>query len=29
MVFLIILTGVIHILTNVGAHRLKLKIVPW
>lgn len=29
MIFLIILTGALHILTNIGAHRLKLKIVPW
>ncbi len=29
MIFLIILTGITHILTNVGAHRLKLKKVPW
>lgn len=29
MVFLIILTGILHLLTNMGAHRLKLKEVPW
>ncbi len=29
IVFLIILTGVLHLLTNMGAHRLKLKKVPW
>ncbi len=29
MLFLILLTGVLHVLTNRGAHRLKLKEVPW
>jgi CDP-2,3-bis-(O-geranylgeranyl)-sn-glycerol synthase len=29
IVFLILLTGVAHILTNRGAHKLKLKKVPW
>ncbi len=29
IIFLIILTGVLHVLTNRGAHRLKLKRVPW
>jgi CDP-2,3-bis-(O-geranylgeranyl)-sn-glycerol synthase len=29
ILFLIILTGVAHILTNRGAHKLKLKEVPW
>lgn len=27
--FLIVLTGILHLLTNIGAHRLKLKKVPW
>lgn len=29
IIFLIILTGIAHIFTNRGAHRLKLKKVPW
>ncbi len=29
IVFLIILTGILHLLTNMGAHRLRLKKVPW
>lgn len=29
IVFLIALTGAAHVLTNRGAHRLKLKKVPW
>ncbi len=29
IIFLVILTGVLHVLTNRGAHRLKLKKVPW
>ncbi|MEM0149908.1 MAG: CDP-archaeol synthase, partial [Candidatus Micrarchaeaceae archaeon] len=29
IIFLIVLTGALHILTNRGAHRLKLKEVPW
>lgn len=29
MIFLIVLTGVAHLLTNMGAHKLKLKSVPW
>jgi CDP-2,3-bis-(O-geranylgeranyl)-sn-glycerol synthase len=29
ILFLIILTGVAHILTNRGAYKLKLKKVPW
>ena len=29
MVFLILLTGPLHLLTNKGANRLKLKKVPW
>jgi CDP-2,3-bis-(O-geranylgeranyl)-sn-glycerol synthase len=29
MLFLIVLTGVMHPLTNIAAHRLKLKDVPW
>ena len=28
-VFLILLTGSMHVLTNMGAHRLRLKDVPW
>ena len=28
IIFLVILTGVLHLLTNMGAHRLKLKKVP-
>jgi len=27
--FLVALTGVLHVLTNMGAHKLKLKKVPW
>ncbi|MGC8537834.1 MAG: CDP-2,3-bis-(O-geranylgeranyl)-sn-glycerol synthase [Candidatus Micrarchaeia archaeon] len=29
LLFLVILTGVLHVLTNRGAHKLKLKDVPW
>ncbi len=29
LAFIIVLTGVLHPLTNVGAHLLKLKSVPW
>lgn len=29
ILFLILLTGVSHIMTNKGAHKLKLKAVPW
>lgn len=29
IIFLILLTGILHILTNRGAHKLKLKKVPW
>ncbi|MDE1833145.1 MAG: CDP-2,3-bis-(O-geranylgeranyl)-sn-glycerol synthase [Candidatus Micrarchaeota archaeon] len=29
MAFLVVLTGATHVLTNVGAHRLRLKKVPW
>lgn len=29
ILFLIVLTGAAHILTNRGAHRLRLKSVPW
>ncbi len=29
LLFLVALTGVLHPLTNIGAHRLKLKEVPW
>ncbi|MCL4380831.1 MAG: CDP-2,3-bis-(O-geranylgeranyl)-sn-glycerol synthase [Candidatus Marsarchaeota archaeon] len=29
ILFLILLTGISHIMTNKGAHRLKLKEVPW
>lgn len=28
-VFLILLTGILHRLTNIGAHRAKIKKVPW
>ncbi len=27
--FIIVLTGILHLLTNMGAHRLRLKKVPW
>jgi CDP-2,3-bis-(O-geranylgeranyl)-sn-glycerol synthase len=29
LVFLVLLTGFLHVLTNRGAHKLKLKDVPW
>ncbi len=29
IIFLVVLTGLLHPLTNMGAHRLKLKDVPW
>ncbi|MDE1856925.1 MAG: CDP-2,3-bis-(O-geranylgeranyl)-sn-glycerol synthase [Candidatus Micrarchaeota archaeon] len=29
LVFILVLTGVLHVLTNIGAHRLSLKSVPW
>jgi CDP-2,3-bis-(O-geranylgeranyl)-sn-glycerol synthase len=29
IVFIVVLTGILHPLTNVGAHLLKLKEVPW
>ncbi len=29
MLFLVVLTGILHPLTNIGAHRLRLKEVPW
>ena len=29
LAFLVVLTGAMHILTNMGAYRLKLKNVPW
>lgn len=29
LLFIAILTGVLHVFTNRGAHRLKLKSVPW
>ncbi|HIH50472.1 MAG: CDP-2,3-bis-(O-geranylgeranyl)-sn-glycerol synthase [Candidatus Micrarchaeaceae archaeon] len=29
IIFLIVLTGLAHIFTNRGAHKLKLKKVPW
>ena len=29
LLFIAILTGMLHVLTNMGAHRLKLKSVPW
>ncbi|EQD32522.1 membrane protein containing DUF46 [mine drainage metagenome] len=29
LIFLVIFTGALHVLTNRGAHKLKLKEVPW
>ena len=29
LAFLVVLTGAMHVLTNIGANRLKLKEVPW
>jgi len=29
ILFLIVLTGIAHVLTNIGANRLRLKKVPW
>lgn len=29
LLFLVLLTGPLHLLTNIGAHTLKLKSVPW
>jgi CDP-2,3-bis-(O-geranylgeranyl)-sn-glycerol synthase len=29
IIFIVVLTGVLHVLTNRGAYRLKLKEVPW
>lgn len=29
LAFITVLTGVLHLLTNIVAHRLKLKAVPW
>lgn len=29
IVFIVVLTGVMHVLTNLGAYRLRLKDVPW
>jgi CDP-2,3-bis-(O-geranylgeranyl)-sn-glycerol synthase len=29
MIFLLVLTGAAHVLTNIGAHKLNLKSVPW
>ena len=29
IVFIVVLTGLLHPLTNIGANRLKLKAVPW
>ncbi|MCL5679791.1 MAG: CDP-2,3-bis-(O-geranylgeranyl)-sn-glycerol synthase [Candidatus Marsarchaeota archaeon] len=29
LIFITILTGAMHLLTNIGAYRLKLKEVPW
>jgi CDP-2,3-bis-(O-geranylgeranyl)-sn-glycerol synthase len=29
LLFITILTGALHVLTNIGAYRLKLKRVPW
>ncbi len=28
-IFLVVLTGLMHVLTNIGAYKLKLKEVPW
>ena len=29
IIFILLLTGVLHVLTNLGAHKMKLKKVPW
>ena len=29
LLFILVLTGIAHVLTNMGAHRLRLKKVPW
>ncbi|MEM3215643.1 MAG: CDP-archaeol synthase, partial [Candidatus Micrarchaeaceae archaeon] len=29
LVFIVVLTGILHKLTNVGAYLLRLKKVPW
>ena len=29
LIFITVLTGILHLLTNMGAHKLKLKSVPW
>ncbi len=29
LLFILVLTGIAHVLTNIGAHKLKLKKVPW
>ena len=29
LLFILALTGIAHVLTNMGAHRLRLKKVPW
>lgn len=29
LIFLILLTGILHLLTNISANKLKLKDVPW
>ncbi len=29
IIFILILTGVLHVLTNLGAHKMNLKKVPW
>ena len=29
VIFLLVITGILHVLTNIGAHKLKLKNVPW
>ena len=29
LIFLVIVTGILHLLTNIGAYLLKLKSVPW
>jgi CDP-2,3-bis-(O-geranylgeranyl)-sn-glycerol synthase len=29
IIFLVVLTGVLHVLTNHSAHKMKLKKVPW
>lgn len=29
IIFIVVLTGVMHVLTNLGAYKLRLKDVPW